>query len=237
MEQEKPIIVAIYARVSIDPEKYRKDFAPPDGIHKQNIENQLRELREFCKKSNYQIYDEYIDKISGAKGVKDRPEFSRMFLDASKKKFNLLLFWSLDRFSREGVLKTLNYLNELETYKVDWKSYTERYFESAGILKDIIISLLATIAKQERLRISERVKAGIRNKMSKGFHHGRQKVQIDIVEFGKMVRENYSLGAISRRFDISKPTVNRIIVEHKLRPDNGKPLISALGMPRKSRRG
>jgi hypothetical protein len=81
-----------------------------------------------------------------------------MFSDASKRKFSVLLFWSLDRFSREGVLETLQHLNRLTSYGVNYRSFTEQYFDSCGVFRDAVISILATIAKQERIRISARAK-------------------------------------------------------------------------------
>jgi DNA invertase Pin-like site-specific DNA recombinase len=36
-----------------------------------------------------------------------------MFAAASKREFDILLFWSLDRLSREGTVETLNYLQRL----------------------------------------------------------------------------------------------------------------------------
>ena len=73
----------------------------------------------------------------------------------------MVLFWALDRFSREGTLATLQHLQKLSRYGVDWRSYQESYLDSCGPFKDVVISLMATLAKQERLRISERTKAGL----------------------------------------------------------------------------
>jgi len=69
--------------------------------------------------------------------------------------FDLVLFWSLDRFSREGVLPKLRQLELLTSYGVAWKSYTEQYLDSCGISRGVVISIAATLAKQERLKISE----------------------------------------------------------------------------------
>ena len=77
--------VAIYTRVS----KETSDHT-----------NQLLILRDYCNKMNYEIQDEYVDVISG--GTANRPEFVRMMNDASKRKFDVLLFYALDRFTREG---------------------------------------------------------------------------------------------------------------------------------------
>jgi len=53
------------------------------------------------------------------------------------------------------------HLQPLTSYGVEWRSYTEQYLDSCGIFKDAVLGILATIAKQERIRISERVTAGM----------------------------------------------------------------------------
>ncbi len=63
----------------------------------------------------------------------------------------------LDRFSREGVLATLQYLQQLSSYGIGYRSFSEGYPDSCGLFKDAVIGILAVIAKQERVRISERV--------------------------------------------------------------------------------
>jgi len=158
--------VALYGRVSTD-----------NG--KQDVENQLAELREFCKRSRWTVEIEYVDKASG-KDSKNRPQFIRMLEDADKREFDLLLFWSLDRLSREGVLATLNHLQRLSDAGVEWRSYQERYFDSCGPFKDAVISIMATLAQQARLRISERTKAGLKRAKREGKTLGRPKVDVDV---------------------------------------------------------
>lgn len=121
--------IALYARVST------KDRG-------QDTENQLAQLREFAAKQGWQITQEYIDHETGSKA--DRAEFQTKFTDASRRKFDLLLFWSLDRLSREGALPTLQHLNRLTSCGVGYKSFTEQYLDSCGIFKDAIISIMAT---------------------------------------------------------------------------------------------
>jgi DNA invertase Pin-like site-specific DNA recombinase len=138
--------VAIYGRVST------KDKG-------QEVENQLRQLREFAAAQGWTVYREYVDHETGK--TDDRTEFQDMFRDASQRKFDVLLFWALDRLSREGVLETLQHLNRLTSDGVGYRSFTEQYFDSCGIFKDAVIAIIATVAKQERVRISQRVKAGL----------------------------------------------------------------------------
>jgi DNA invertase Pin-like site-specific DNA recombinase len=86
--------VAIYARVSTDDKG-------------QDPENQLRELRYWVTNSGHAISDEYVDYESGRKGAERRKQFAALFDDAGKRKFDLVLFWALDRFSREGMTQTI----------------------------------------------------------------------------------------------------------------------------------
>ncbi|RZJ95198.1 MAG: recombinase family protein [Hymenobacter sp.] len=137
--------VALYARVST------KDKG-------QTNENQLRELRAFAARLGYTVYQEYCDQESG--GSSERPQFQQLFLDAHQRHFDVVLFWSLDRFSREGVTETLNHLQRLTAAGVQFKSFTEQYLDSTGMFREAIIGFLAAIAKQERVRFSERIKAG-----------------------------------------------------------------------------
>ena len=188
--------VALYARVSKD-----------DG--KQDTNNQLCELRDFCKRSSFEIVHEYVDKASGK--TAERPEFRRMFADASKKRFELVLFWALDRFTREGVLETLNHLQRLSASGVNWRSYQEAYFDSCGPFKDVVVSLMATLAKQERLRISERTKAGLQRARRSGKVLGRPRIDVDAEALRKLKQDGKSLRQIAALTDLSLSTVVRAL--------------------------
>lgn len=143
--------VAIYVRVSTD---------------KQEVLNQLIQLREYCKKCGYEIFNEYTDVISGKETI--RKGYDLMFQHAHQRHFNLVLFWDLSRFSRAGTLYTLQKLKELENLGIDWESYREPYFKSAGDFKDVILSIMSTLAKIEREKISERTKAGLKRAKNVG---------------------------------------------------------------------
>src|SRR6516164_206614 len=118
----------------------------------QDVGNQLFQLREFAIKQGWTVVGEFVDQESGS--TPDRPQFQAMFQAASIRKFDVLLFWSLDRLSREGVLETLQHLQRLTSYGVGWRSFTEQYLDSTGIFRDAVIGILAVIAKQERVRLS-----------------------------------------------------------------------------------
>jgi DNA invertase Pin-like site-specific DNA recombinase len=93
------IRVVIYGRVSTK--------------HKgQDTENQLRQLRDFCaRQDGWVILREYVDRVSGKNG--DREQFQALFEAASRREFDIVLFWALDRFTRDGVFATLQHLQRL----------------------------------------------------------------------------------------------------------------------------
>jgi DNA invertase Pin-like site-specific DNA recombinase len=183
--------IGIYARVSKD----TSDNA-----------NQLLILRNYCKQMNYEIYDEYVDVVSG--GSPNRPEFNKMMLDASKHKFSMLLFYALDRLTREGTRKTIHYLQMLDDYNVAYKSYTEQYIDSSGIFKDVIIALLSTLARQERIRTSERVKAGLEKSRLQGRIGGRPTLgATKIDKIREMKSTGMSIVAISKELRISRGSI------------------------------
>ena len=166
--------------------------------------NQLLVLREYCQKMEYKIHDEYIDVISG--GSNNKPEFNRMMEDASKRKFDMLLFFALDRLTREGTRKTIQYLQSLDDCGVSYKSYTEQYLDSSGIFKDVIICLLSSLALQERIRTGERVRAGLeRSRRLYNRTGGRPKLDNSIVaKIRDLKAQGMSIMAISKQLNISR---------------------------------
>ena len=183
----RTLLCAIYARVS---------------TNKQDNGNQLIQLREFAAKQGWTIVAEYVDTVSGS-GKKDRTQFDAMMLAASQKKFDVLLFWKLDRLSREGVRKTLRYLEQLDSYGVAWRSFTEQFFDSCGIMRDVVISIMATLAEQERITISDRTKAGLQRARKAGKRLGGKPIHVDMLTVQKRRAAGESLRAIARSLNVS----------------------------------
>lgn len=193
----QPTRVALYARVST------KD-------KRQDTENQLLQLRQFCGTQGWTVAHEYVDRATGKHS--DREQFQILFQDASQRKFDIVLFWSLDRFSREGVRETLNQLERLSSYGVNYRSFTEQYLDSCGIFKDAVLGILATIAKQERVRLSERTLAGLARARKEGRVGGRPKVVCDRTKVMRMHKQGESLNEIAAKVGVSKSTVHRLVL-------------------------
>lgn len=182
------------------------------STEEQTTDNQLRQLREYANRQSWNIIEEIQDVASGGKSAEERQGLKKVFTMARQRKFDVLLFWSLDRFSREGSRKTLEYLTKLDDYRVKWHSYTEEYISSLGIFADAIISLMACLAKQERIRISERTKAGLARVKAKGKVLGRP---TDVIADTEQIRElrqsGHSLSEISQITGVSKTRVHRLL--------------------------
>lgn len=178
----------------------------------QDTENRLVQLRAFAASQGWTITREYIDRATGKHS--DREQFQRLFEDASRRKFDLVLFWSLDRFSREGVLETLNHLQRLAQYGVGYRSFTEQYLDSCGIFKDAVLSILATIAKQERVRLSERVHAGLAKARREGRVGGRPRLVLSHARVMQMDEEGATIREIAEEMGVSPASVHRILKGH-----------------------
>jgi DNA invertase Pin-like site-specific DNA recombinase len=140
--QEEPSVairVAIYARVSTDDKG-------------QDPENQLRQLREWCARMGYPVVCEYVEHESGGKGVEYREQLGAMFTGAARREFDLLLVWSLDRFSREGMAATVAHLQRLASHGVAFRSFTEEHLSTENELVRNILLARARLARQARAR-------------------------------------------------------------------------------------
>src|ERR1019366_939674 len=191
---------AIYARVSTR-----------DG--RQDAENQLRQLREFAASQKWTVVHEYVDRASGKRG--DREQFQKMFTAASRREFDCLLFWSLDRLSREGTVETLNHLQRLTGYGVNYRSFTEQYLDSTGMFKEAVIGILAAVAKQERVRLSERTIAGLERAKAQGRVGGRPKAEDAepklVAKIEQLRSQGNSIRAIAVEVERSPNTVQRLL--------------------------
>ena len=188
----------------------------------QDADNQLAPLRAFCRRQGYEIAGEYIDHESGRKGRRERAAFARLFEDAARRRFDLVLFWSLDRFSREGIRKTILYLQQLDALGVRFKSYTEAYLDTDNeLVSHILLGVLSYFAELEAKKISERTKAGLKRARAQGKQLGRRSTFGQYREtLAQMAAEGLAKKEMARRTDLSVQTVRRYLkrIEHAPAP-------------------
>jgi DNA invertase Pin-like site-specific DNA recombinase len=202
MSIPNPVRAAYYLRVSTEA---------------QELENQRGELMPFIDRRGWKLVHTFEDVMSGGKREKDRPGFAAMFKAAHQRKFDILVFWALDRLTREGTRATLNYIQRLESKGVGYVSYQEQWLDSTGPFKDVMISMFATLAKQERARISERTIAGLRVARSKGKRLGRPPLPEETIQTVLTLKQYAGIGArkIAKSTGFPLGTVSAILARSR----------------------
>ena len=178
--------VAVYARVSTSD----KD---------QDVETQLLPLRDFIQAQGWDIYRTYIDMVS-ATDLAHRYGWRELLEDASKRKFDLVLVWRMDRAFR-SVLDAATTLERLRSWGVGLRSYSEPWLDTTSPFGEALYYITVAYAQLERGILRERVKAGMDRARRQGRHIGRPKVT-DRRGFNKRfgdILERLNGGDISRR--------------------------------------
>ena len=192
-----PRRVAIYARVSTDT---------------QTAENQLRELREVAARSGWEVVEEYIDHgISGAKGRDKRPAFDRLFKDATRKKFSMVVAWSVDRLGR-SLQDLIGFLTELHAIGCHLYLHQQAVDTTTPAGK-ALFQMMGVFAEFERAMIQERVKAGLARALAQGKELGRPSV-IDPELIGKVQTlrtEGLGIIKIGKALGIGTGTAQKVI--------------------------
>jgi DNA invertase Pin-like site-specific DNA recombinase len=202
LSHQKTIRAAYYLRVSTE---------------QQELTNQRTEILPFIEHRGWELVHRFEDVMSGRKSERDRPAFTQMMKAAHQRKFDLVVFWALDRFTREGTRATLNYLERLESKGVGFVSFQEQWLDSTGPFRDVMISMFASLAKQEAARISERTKAGLRVAKARGKRLGRPPVPQETIRKILALNNDFGLGArrISKNTGFPLGTVNAILTKSR----------------------
>jgi len=158
--------------------------AAPHGNKPENDENQSLRLREFAIAVGWTIAAEFVDSECGVKA--DRTQFQAMMIAASKGEFDVVLVWSLDRFSGEGLCKTLRHINTLAGYSVDFRSFNEPFIDTTSEFGGLVRSILSFFGAFEHKHLSERIRAGHDRIRAQGKHIGRPRTMPDIKLLAKV---------------------------------------------------
>jgi DNA invertase Pin-like site-specific DNA recombinase len=176
---------------------------------RQDPEVQIRQLRSFAATQGWKVTAEYVDRETGAKA--ERTQFQGMMNDAAKRAFDVLLFWSVDRFSREGVLPVLTHMKRLSDYGIKYRSFEEPYIDTTHEFGDLLAAFAAKLAELERKRIRARVKAGLEVARAKGKTLGRPRVVVDRAKVWALKDAGRSIRDIANMMNLSHGTVQRAL--------------------------
>lgn len=207
--------VGLYARISTSDKE-------------QNPETQLQPLREFAKAQGWSVFGEYIDQVP-ATDVAHRTAWRELLNHASRRHFDLLLVWRMDRAFR-SVLDAATTLERLRTWGIGLRSYSEPWLDTTSPFGEALYYITVAYAQLERGILRERVKAGMLRARKEGIRIGRPRVtsrQGFNRRFGDIL-ERLNRGEISRRkasieLKIGYATLTRLLDGQK-KPDQNAPV-------------
>lgn len=142
------------------------------STQEQETANQVIHLKGWAKSRGFDLVEVYQEQES-AWTHGHQKELQRLFIDAQRGHFKVVLVWALDRLTREGSLAILTLINKLQRLNVRVYSYQEQWTEAPGELTELLFALTGWVARMESNRRSERTKAGIERKRLEGWQPGR----------------------------------------------------------------
>lgn len=148
---------AIYLRVS---------------TREQTTEPQRMQLEILAGRAGWEVVEVYEDAgISGAKGRDQRPAFDRLLKDATRRRFDVVMTWSIDRLGR-SLQHLVTTLADLQAGGIDLFVH-QSAIDTTTASGRALFGMLGVFAEFERGMIRERVAAGIGRAKAAGVRFGR----------------------------------------------------------------
>jgi DNA invertase Pin-like site-specific DNA recombinase len=184
-------LAAIYSRVST-------------VGHGQDPTMQTRELVEYCQRRGWDVFDCYVDE--GVSGKRDsRPQLNRLMVDAHSRRFDVVVCWRFDRFSR-SVSHLCRALESFNALGINFVSMIEQV-DTTTPAGAFAFHILAAVAESERQTIVERVRGGLRNARAKGKRLGRPRKTVDVDRINSLRASGQSWRTIAGIMKLSVGTV------------------------------
>ncbi len=178
----------------------------------QTTANQERELRQVAERMGCEIVKVYKDHgISGAKGRDKRPAFDAMCRDASRRQFDVVMAWSVDRLGR-SLQDLVGFLGELHALGIDLFLH-QQGLDTTTPAGKAMFQMMGVFAEFERAMIQERVRAGLARARGEGKRLGRPRLAEDIedrIRKALATPGRPGVRKIAERFGVGVSTVQRI---------------------------
>jgi len=196
--QETVRRAAIYVRVSTD---------------HQTVENQLAALQQVAERRGWQVVETYSDAgISGAKGRKDRPGLDRLLNDASKRHFDVVMAWAIDRMGR-SLIDLLGTIEHLHGCGVDLY-LDQQNIDTSTPMGRLVFQVTGAFAEFERSMIRQRIRAGLKRAVAQGKRLGRPPVSGELERKAeRLLRKGTGILKTAQMVGLGTGTVQRIKAE------------------------
>ena len=190
--------VALYCRVSTS----TKD---------QTTENQIRELKSYCDRMDYEIVKIYEDEVSGAKSRESRPAYSELIKDAFLKRFDLIIGWDVSRFGR-SMKEFVHFLSDMDEKGIGVIA-VKNGLDTSSSSGRMMMKLIGVLEEWNREMLVERTNAGLARTVANGTKLGRRKVTNDTMtaKIIELRNEKKSIRAIASEVGVSRGTVSNVL--------------------------
>ncbi len=202
--------VALYLRVST--------------VNGQTTENQRRELAAWAKRARWPVVTVFEDAgISGAKGRDKRPGLDAALKAATRREYDVLAAWSVDRLGR-SLVDLLETLQELHAAGADLYLH-QQAVDTTTPAGRALFSMLGVFAEFERAVIRERITAGQARARAQGKHLGRPRIEGEGVAVARSaLAAGASLHQAMRASGVTMAVVRRVRSELQAARNNpGEP--------------
>lgn len=182
----------------------------------QSVESQRLALHEALSRKGWMIVAEYVDHgVSGTKSRNDRPKFDALLKDATRRKFDVIAAWSVDRLGRS--LKDLvNFLSDIQSQGIDLFLY-QQALDTSTPTGRAMFGMLSIFGEFEASMIRERVNAGLARAKARGKRLGRPPIPKHIShQIVEARARGDGIKKIARDCNVGVGTVYRTIDENKL---------------------
>ena len=175
----------------------------------QSVDNQIFELAEICERNKWYITKVYNETVSGTLGVDERSELSAMMKDASRKKFDKIVVWSVDRLGR-SMKHLVNVLSQMKDVGVDVYSYKQG-IDTSTTMGSSFFHMVGIFAELENNMRKERQKIGIRRALDNGAKFGRKSIMTDklVQSVVDLRRKGLSMRGVATELNVSTTIVQK----------------------------
>ena len=190
--------VALYCRVST-------------STKEQTTENQIRELKSYCERMDYEVVKIYEDEVSGAKSRESRPAYNELCKDAFLKKFDVIIGWDVSRFSR-SLKEFVHFLSDMDEKGIGVIA-VKNGLDTSSSSGRMMMKLIGVLEEWNREMLIERTRAGLARTVANGTKLGRKSVLTPSIKrkINDLKENGSSIRTIANEIGVNRGAVQRFL--------------------------
>jgi DNA invertase Pin-like site-specific DNA recombinase len=143
----------------------------------QEYERQLAELRDYAARMNYEVVEEFSEKVSGAKRVEEREALMSLLRYVEAHKVDKVLIYECSRLSRRAIdfLTMIEHLSSLKVSVYILQNGLETLMEDGSVnpIASLVLGIIGQFNSMERSLIRSRMESGYKHYRQQGGQVGR----------------------------------------------------------------